>query len=162
MTYKYAGLGKRFFALFIDGMILSSLFFPMTKIVKGTWMMSVSDHDWTWKWIAFDPICLTFLFVIFFYFVLFEGFASATPGKFIMKIRVVTEDGKRPGLKKSFIRNILRAADGLPALNFAGVYLILTKPEKTRIGDIVAKTRVIHKEQNAVQTNRERGLLISD
>ncbi|MFH2095078.1 MAG: RDD family protein [Bacteroidota bacterium] len=142
---EYAGLGRRFMALFIDGIILSSTFFPVTKIVKGTWMMSVSDHDWSWKWIAFDPICLTFLFVIFFYFVFFEGLASATPGKFIMHIRVVTVEMRKPGLVKSFIRNILRMVDGLPAMNILGVYLILTTPESTRFGDQLAGTRVIKK-----------------
>ena len=139
---NYAGLGRRFLALFIDGLILSSLFFPVTRIIKGTWLMRIEDHDWTWQWIAFDPLCLTFLCIIFLYFVLFESF-SATPGKYFLKLRVYNTDGKKPGIWRSFVRNILRFVDSLPALNILAVYLIITHPENARFGDQVAGTRVV-------------------
>jgi len=140
--FEYASLSKRFFAMAIDYVILSSFFFPITKIVKGTWLMMASDHDWQWGQIVFDPICLIFLIVIFSYFIIFDAF-GATPGKFILKIRVIDTHGKKPGFLKSFIRNILRLVDGLPALNILGVYLILTTFDNIRFGDKVAGTRVI-------------------
>lgn len=142
--FDYASLSKRFFAMAIDYAILSTFFFPITRIVKGTWLMMPSDHDWQWGQIVFDPICLIFLIVIFTYFIIFDAI-GATAGKFIMRIRVVNINGNKPGIIKSFIRNILRLIDGLPALNILGVYLILTTYENTRLGDKLANTRVINR-----------------
>jgi len=143
---KYASLLQRFLALFLDGIVLCSLFFPITKIVKGVWLMSATDHNWNFGSIIFDPICLIFLIAIFIYFVVFESFLSATPGKFFLKLRVIDISGNKPGLVKGLLRNLLRFIDGLPTLNLLGIYLILTTPENMRFGDKVAKTRVIKKD----------------
>ena len=105
--------------------------------------MMASDHDWQWGMIVFDPICLVFLIFIFSYYIILEGTWGYTIGKKIMKIKVVNEWGGRIGIYKSFIRNIFRMVDGLPALNILGIYLILTTPENTRLGDKVAHSRVI-------------------
>ncbi|MCP4686195.1 MAG: hypothetical protein GY867_12220, partial [bacterium] len=43
---QYAGLGKRFAALAVDFFLLSLVFFPVTRLVKGVWMMSSQDHAW--------------------------------------------------------------------------------------------------------------------
>jgi len=37
---NYAGLLSRFLALTIDFLIFCVIFFPMTRIVKGVWIMS--------------------------------------------------------------------------------------------------------------------------
>lgn len=139
----YAGLGIRFLALVVDLVILSMVFFPVTRIVKGVWIMSGSDHLWGYGWLITDPLCMVFLAAIFLYFVLLEGVLGATIGKKLTGLRVIRNDGRRPGLLRAFLRNLLRLIDGLPALNILGVLLILTSPEKARFGDRVAGTRVI-------------------
>lgn len=143
MTYRYAGLWIRFFALSIDFVIFCAVFFPITKIVKGTWLMTPADHRWASGWFITDPLCITFLIIMIAYFILLEGFIGMTLGKMMLRIRVIDMDGNIPGLKKSIIRNVLRFIDGLPALNILGIVLIVTSAEKTRFGDRVAKTRVI-------------------
>jgi len=80
---------------------------------------------------------------MFLYFIFLEGLAGATLGKFIIGICVIDANGRKPGLLKSLLRNILRLIDGLPALNILGVILIGVTKENTRFGDIVAKTRVV-------------------
>ena len=140
---KYANLGPRFWALVIDLFILSMIFFPVTRIVKGVWIMSGSDHLWGFGWLITDPLCLIFLVVIFLYFVVLEGSFGATVGKILLRLRVVRPDGRRPGLQRALVRNLLRFVDGLPAFNILGVVLIIKSPERARFGDRVAGTRVI-------------------
>jgi len=142
-NHIYASLGRRFTALVIDFVALSILFFPVTRIVKGVWLMTGADHKWEYGWFITDPLCLIFLLVIFLYFVLLEGLLGATIGKKMAGVKIITADGNKPGIGKSLIRNILRIVDSLPAFNILGVYLILTTPEKMRFGDRISGTRVI-------------------
>jgi uncharacterized RDD family membrane protein YckC len=139
----YAGLGIRFAALAVDFLILSMVFFPVTKLVKGVWIMTGGDHLWNYGWFITDPLCLTFLAVIVLYFALSEGVFGGTCGKIVLGLRVVRTDGSLPGVSRALIRNLLRAVDALPALNVLGVVLIITSDEKARFGDRVAGTRVI-------------------
>ena len=140
---QYAGLWVRFLALAADGILFCLVFFPVTRLAKGVWIMSPSDHLWGYGWLVTDPICIAFLVVIATYFVVLEGVFGATLGKWLLGLRVVQPDGARPGLVKSALRNLLRLVDGLPFLNILGAVLILTSTERIRVGDRVAGTRVI-------------------
>jgi uncharacterized RDD family membrane protein YckC len=143
IQFRFASLFQRFWAFVLDVVFFCLLFFPITFLYKGTWLMMPSDHDWQWGMVVFDPICLVFLIFIFAYFIILEGLTGYTVGKRIIKIKVVDVNGKTIGLVKGFIRNILRMVDGLPALNILGIYLILTSSEHTRFGDKIAHSRVI-------------------
>jgi uncharacterized RDD family membrane protein YckC len=140
---KYAGLWSRFLALMIDFFIFCAIFFPVTRIVKGVWVMSASDHRWGRGLFITDPLCIAFLVFMFLYFIFLEGLAGATLGKFIIGLRVIDTNGKKPGLLKSLLRNILRLIDSLPTLNILGIILIIITKENTRFGDMIAKTRVV-------------------
>ena len=141
--FQYAGLGRRFLALLIDLLLFCAVFFPVTRIVKGVWLMMPNDHNWVNGWFIFDPLCLIFLIIMAFYMILLEGLLGATVGKWIVGLRVIGTDGHRPGLWKSAVRNALRVVDSLPTLNILGVILILRSAERARFGDRVAGTRVI-------------------
>jgi uncharacterized RDD family membrane protein YckC len=140
---EFAGLIVRFLALAVDLLLLSCVFFPVTRIVKGKWLLSASDHQWSQGWLVTDPLCLAFLVVMFLYFVLFEALMYGTPGKRILRLRVVALGGARAGLQKSLVRNVLRVVDGLPAFGILGAVLILRSEDRARVGDRVAGTRVI-------------------
>ncbi|MCK5125514.1 MAG: RDD family protein [candidate division Zixibacteria bacterium] len=142
-TFRYAGLWRRFLSLFVDFVFLSLFFFPITKAIKGTWMMGVSDHRWSSGIFITDPLCIAFTIIIVFYFILLEGLIGVTLGKRVVGIRVISLDGSKPGLAKSIIRNVLRIVDSLPVLNIAGIILILRSGECARFGDRIAGTRVI-------------------
>ncbi len=144
----YAGLGRRFVALITDFLLLSIVFFPVTRAVKGVWVMSGEDHLWDYGWLITDPLCLTFLLIIVLYFVLLEGLGGATIGKRMLGLRVVGTDGQYPGIKRALIRNLLRAVDALPAFSILGAALILLSPERARLGDRIAGTRVVMRHQN--------------
>ncbi len=139
-----AGAPVRFLAIVADLAVLSALFFPTTRLVKGTWIMSTADHAWVRGWLVTDPLCIAFLVVMFLYFVLFEAFMGATPGKWVLSLRVVGAGGSPPGLRKALVRNVLRLVDGLPAVGILAAVLIATSSDRTRLGDRIAGTRVIH------------------
>ncbi|MGC9398326.1 MAG: RDD family protein [Anaerolineae bacterium] len=139
----YADLWARFRALVVDVLLFCALFFPVTRVVKGVWLMSATDHRWANGLFITDPLCLTFLALMLLYFVLLEGLVGATLGKWALGLRVISADGGRPGLGRSAARNLLRLVDGLPAFNILGIVLILRSPENARFGDRVAGTRVI-------------------
>jgi uncharacterized RDD family membrane protein YckC len=139
----YAGLWERFLALLLDALLFCACFFPITRIVKGVWLMSPNDHNWVRDWFIFDPLCLAFLVIMGLYFIFLEGWLGATLGKWVLGLRVIGLDGRRAGLWKGALRNILRLVDGLPAFNLLGVILIQRSKERTRFGDRIAGTRVI-------------------
>jgi len=134
---KYAGILRRGFAIALDFLFLCIIFFPVTYLVKGVWLMQPKDH----LWIIFDPICGVFLLIIFLYFILLEGVLGYTLGKLITGIRVYDLDGGKITIKQSFIRNIARLIDGI-FFNLVGAVLIKKSPVSQRFGDKMAKTIV--------------------
>lgn len=76
------------------------------------------------------------------YFGIFEWLYGASPGKLILKLRVVREDGGRPRLWSVLVRGIFRYIDGL----FFGIPATLAmdkNPLRQRIGDRYAHTLVV-------------------
>jgi uncharacterized RDD family membrane protein YckC len=144
-TFCYAGLWPRFLALTVDLLLFCLLFFPVTRLVKGTWLMGAADHRWTRGLLVTDPLCIAFLAIIALYFVLFEALVGATLGKRLCGLQVIRLGGGTPGLARSAVRNILRLVDGLPAFNILGVVLIVFSAERARFGDRIGQTRVIRK-----------------
>jgi len=139
----FAGLWPRFLALLVDFLLFCAIFFPVTRLVKGVWLLSAADHRWNNDLFITDPLCITFLVVMFLYFVLLEGLIGVTLGKWIVGLRVEHIGEGKPGLIKGLLRNALRIVDGLPAFNILGILLILSSEERTRFGDRIAGTRVI-------------------
>jgi uncharacterized RDD family membrane protein YckC len=130
---------RRGLAFVLDFVFLSLFFFPITYLYSGRWVMTYEDHLWG----ILDPICLVFLFIIFAYFILMEAYIGWTIGKKALGMKVVDIDGRKIGILKSVIRNLLRLIDGLPAFNILGIILIARSPRNQRFGDYVAKTFVI-------------------
>ncbi len=60
-----------------------------------------------------------------------------------MRIRVVSIDGTAITFYQSLVRNLLRAADTLPALYLVGIVVAFLNPRGQRTGDIVAGTMVV-------------------
>ena len=135
---NYAGLFRRAGALALDFLLFCMVFFPATYFIKGVWLMSPQDH----LWIIFDPICAVFLVIIFVYFIVFEARLGWTVGKWILKLRVVDMHGDPIAMKASLIRNLGRLIDGIP-LYLTGIVCILVTRKKQRVGDMMAKTCVV-------------------
>ena len=78
-------------------------------------------------------------------YVILQGLAGWTIGKLLTGIRVVREDGSRPGLVKALVRWLFWIVDGLPVGGLVGFIVGLTSTGHRRVGDMVAKTFVVRK-----------------
>lgn len=73
----------------------------------------------------------------------FEFGTGHTPGKKLMRIRVVTLDGFAPGFGAALIRNLLR---GIDEALFIGLAVMVWTPRMQRMGDLLARTIVIRSD----------------
>ena len=86
------------------------------------------------------------------FFVVFWGypilcetlFDGQTPGKRALDLRVIADDGAPVGWLASIVRNLLRTVDFLPFGYGVGLVASFSDPWGRRLGDMVAKTMVIH------------------
>ncbi|MCL2590017.1 MAG: RDD family protein [Betaproteobacteria bacterium] len=91
-------------------------------------------------------IC-TFL-IEWFYPVLFEVYShGATPGKKALGLAVLQDDGVPVSWSASVTRNLLRVVDLLPLLYAFGLCSMFLNRDFKRLGDIVAKTIVVHRDK---------------
>ena len=72
-----------------------------------------------------------------------ELLTGTTLGKRILGLRVVGADARPVGAGAIAIRTAFRVVDGLPAVYLLGVIVAAATPNQQRVGDIVAKTRVV-------------------
>lgn len=80
-----------------------------------------------------------------FYPVLFEVWRQgATPGKKMLNLAVLRDDGVPVGWSASVTRNLLRGVDILPFFYAFGLCSMFLNRDFKRLGDIVAKTVVVH------------------
>jgi uncharacterized RDD family membrane protein YckC len=95
---------------------------------------------------------LTFL-VSWWYMVLFEVLNQGrSPGKQLMKLRVLNDDGTSVGWSGSLLRNLLRVIDLLPFGYALGILSSLLHPSFKRLGDLAAGTLVVHQERSHTRT----------
>ena len=69
-------------------------------------------------------------------------FRGQTPGKRLLRLRVIDAEGLQLQFYQIVIRNLLRAADSLPALYLVGAVAAWFSPRGQRLGDIAANTVV--------------------
>ena len=78
--------------------------------------------------------------------VILQGFTGWTPGKLLVGIRCVREDGQACGVVKALVRWVLWIVDGFPYfLPLVGFIVGLTTVGHRRVGDMAAKTFVVRR-----------------
>jgi uncharacterized RDD family membrane protein YckC len=80
------------------------------------------------------------------YYVVMETMYGGTVGKLALGLKVVKEDGSAPDWQTSIVRTLLRIVDGF-FFYLIGAILVWTSPTNQRLGDKVAKTLVVKKDQ---------------
>lgn len=75
------------------------------------------------------------------YYVIQEGIFATTLGKKLMGLKVISFDGLKPKLHQIIIRNTFRITD---VFLYFGSITVLFDKEQRRLGDILAKTKVIN------------------
>lgn len=83
-------------------------------------------------------------FLPFIYSIAFELWMNGrTPGKQVLGLRVIKDDGTPIDFKSAFLRSILKVADLLPGFFLVGLLSIAMTPKAQRLGDLAAQTIVV-------------------
>lgn len=155
LEFALASIGNRFLAVAIDHFIqyLSIFLIAWMAISLGNLggPSGIGDPEHFFsempKWTL--AVMIVGIFVIFAsYFILFEWLWNGqTPGKRLLKLRVIREDGRPLTLWEAIARNLLRIADAIPGFVFpvysVGLITIFLSSRDQRLGDVFAGTVVI-------------------
>lgn len=96
-------------------------------------------------------LVIAFSLFMLFYALMFEWlWKGQTPGKRVMRLRAVHDDGTFIGFTSAVLRNVFRLVDMLPIGYLAGFIAAALNQKRKRIGDIVAGTFVIRERGEEV------------
>ena len=164
LHFALASIGNRFLAVAIDhfiqylAIVLISLavlsFAGMTGSLFGGEFFQEMP-----KWTI--AILIIVVFALFAgYFVFFEWLWNGqTPGKRLMKLRVIRENGRPITLWEALARNLLRIFDAVPGfvlpIYSIGLITIFMNSRDQRIGDMFAGTVVVRERTDEAPTFAE-------
>ena len=164
LHFALASIGNRFLAVAIDhfiqylAIVLISLavlsFAGLTSNLFGEGFFQEMP-----KWTV--AILIIIIFALFSgYFVFFEWLWNGqTPGKRLMKLRVIREDGRPITLWEALARNLLRIFDAVPGfvlpIYSIGLITIFMSNRDQRIGDMFAGTVVVRERSDEAPTFAE-------
>ena len=146
--YELAGLGSRFFALFIDLTIQFSVAAAIVLIfaLAGAGLPDASKSPLPKTESSILIALLLFaVFLLFFgYFIVFEWlWEGRTPGKRLLGIRVVRDGGLPLDFTSSVIRNCVRIVESVLFFYAISALCALLSPRNRRLGDMAAGTLVV-------------------
>jgi len=167
LEFALASIGNRFLAVAIDHFIqyftiilvawfaLSLAGFSSSDIVDAPDRLVSEMPKWT------IAILIITLFLIFAgYFIAFEWLWNGqTPGKRLMKLRVIRDDGRPLTLWEAIARNLLPIGDAVPGFVLpvysVGLIVIFLSGRDQRLGDIFAGTVVVRERTDEAPTFAE-------
>ncbi len=166
LAFALASIGNRFLAVAIDHFIQYFTMFVVAYAflsLSGLGDMNTVDRAEFFeelpKWTV--AILIIVLFLIFAgYFVIFEWLWNGqTPGKKLLKLRVIREDGRPITLWEALARNLLRIFDAVPGFVLPvysiGLIVIFLSGRDQRVGDLFAGTVVIRERLDDAPTFAE-------
>lgn len=135
---NFAGFWLRTLAALLDS-VLSTLL-QLAMIFGCTFALSMMDiHHDDLATLALSGFAL---FVTLFYYVFFTGYCGQTPGKMLMRIKVMHVDGGEVSFGQAFIRETIgKTLSGI--LFFAGYLMVGLRHDKRGLHDLLARTTVI-------------------
>ena len=167
LAFALASIGNRFLAVAIDHTIqyltiaLVAIVFLFAAGLFGGDGENVIDSIGidTPNWIY--AVLILVLFALFSgYFAFFEWWWDGqTPGKRLMKLRVIREDGRPITLWEAIARNLLRIFDAIPGfvvpIYSVGLIVVFLNSRDQRVGDMFAGTVVIRERSDEAPTFAE-------
>jgi len=146
LQLEVANVGSRTLAILADlgfcGVLLLTVYLLTSLFaqgVAGDWMTHFGAHLLT----------IVLLVLIFgtqwIYFNLFEWLWNGqTPGKRLLHLRVIKVDGAPVSWIDVLLRNLSRPVDAFGPMGLIGLLMIFVSPRAQRLGDLMARTLVIH------------------
>jgi uncharacterized RDD family membrane protein YckC len=154
LEFPVAGIGSRSIAcivdyviqgaailLFILGLALLAQSAPLANVAPAKGSSSAG------VWATAIVLIILFLFQ-WGYFALFEAFWNGqTPGKRMLRLRVIQQSGQQIGFFHALSRNLLRIVDSLPGFYLVAIVFVFATKRSQRLGDLVAATMVVHERK---------------
>lgn len=140
MSDRFEMFGKRFLAAIIDAIVIRTMMVPVDLILNQFLGDGSGGENESWSMLlSIYFLQITITVVLYGYFYKSKG---ATPGKTLMKIKVVDfVTGKNIGYLKTFVREII----GKPIsaiLLIIGFLMPLFRKDQRALHDLLAKTQV--------------------
>jgi uncharacterized RDD family membrane protein YckC len=129
-----AGIGSRFAAALLDGVIQSVVLFALG--------VSAAEVEGDAGLIIL--VISSFAMLILYPMVLEGATGGKTIGKMALRIRIVKADGTPITAAAVVIRNLFRVVDILPAVYAVGLITMVITPRGQRLGDLAAGTVAIY------------------
>jgi uncharacterized RDD family membrane protein YckC len=147
LEFGIAGIGSRFVASLLDSLIVFAFFFVQIVVLitigaaAAAGAAGTSADSEGAKWFVAIIVIIDF----WGYYGLFEAYwRGQTPGKRVMKIRVIKDSGRQITLFESLARNLIRVVDYMPGFYLVGLITMLCNKRNKRLGDLAAGTIVVH------------------
>ncbi|MEC4803733.1 MAG: RDD family protein [Jaaginema sp. PMC 1079.18] len=157
LEFTLAGIGNRAIALVVDYFIWGISLFLLGMLLFTLLIRSLQfspifgfDNESFNLWLV--ATTLLAIFIIYCgYFIFFETlWRGQTPGKRLLNIRVIRDNGQAARLSQAILRALLRPLDDLLSI---GAILIMLTPKEKRLGDWFAGTIVIQEERSITKEN---------
>ena len=146
LEFDLSGMGSRFMAVMLDHLIQGLVIFVTTMLFLLVGIVIGS----TW---AIALLLLWAFLVEWGYFTIFETMWNGqTPGKRLIKIRVIKSSGRALTFFEAMIRNLIRIIDFLPTGYLVGMVTMFIDSKNRRLGDLAAGTLVVHERNDGVVT----------
>jgi len=151
LRFNVAGIGSRFVAALLDGLLILAFLLAEFLLIFAVAAASAISHSgskgetWVEHWATAILIFVNFV-LLWGYFTIFEAWwHGQTPGKRVMKLRVLKDSGRQITFFESLARNLMRFVDCQPFPCYAvGVIAMLCNKQSKRLGDLVVGTLVVH------------------
>ncbi|HKO44520.1 MAG TPA: RDD family protein [Pyrinomonadaceae bacterium] len=150
LHFALASIGNRFLACALDHFLqalaialMALAFYILANVSSFGDLVSSAP-----KWVLAVMIVVVFL-IFSSYFAFFEWIWNGqTPGKRLLKLRVIREDGRPITFWEAAVRNLLRAVDmQITPFYSIGLISVFLSLSDQRVGDMVAGTVVIRERE---------------
>ncbi len=150
LHFALASIGNRFLACAIDHtfQVLAIFLMVIAFTVIANYSSVGEQLSNAPKWVKAVLIVIVFL-IVSGYFAFFEWIWNGqTPGKRLLKLRVIREDGRPVTFWEAAVRNLLRSFDMMPAPFYSiGLISVFISLSDQRVGDMVAGTVVVRERE---------------
>ncbi|MBA2378711.1 MAG: RDD family protein [Blastocatellia bacterium] len=163
LAFSLASIGNRFLAVAIDHAIQFTAIAVVIFVVLAMSGVNAFGEESIFselpKWSIAALLIVIFL-LLFGYFIAFEwAWNGQTPGKRLMKLRVIREDGRPITIWEAVTRNLLRLFDSAPGfvlpIYSVGLIFVFLNTRDQRVGDLFAGTVVVRERTDDAPTFME-------
>lgn len=146
--YEVAGIGSRFLAtvfdtlliIFLQLLVYTTLLLILSSISSVSAVLAGTSEAWLFGLLGLLAFAFFWGYYVFFE-ILWNG---QSPGKRLIRLRVIRQDGTPAGVSEAIIRNLIRFIDFLPATYGVGVITMFIDRQSRRLGDLAAGTLVVY------------------